>query len=1745
MKKVWKRVLPLLLVISLLAMTVTVAAANDDKLTVTIEKATKEDGKYIVPVSISNIDEKGIGSLGCVVEYDTLALTLTAVETSRDGVQGGIASGMPAINVPQNKIGWISTASMKDGTMFWLVFEPKEPVINNYYSVTISASGKTMFSTAEMPSVQISDDNVEIVSGIIEVTGGMDYEDLVPAVTISGDTNYVYGDAATVLTAKAEVGYEGNLNFRWYERQDQVDSFVFEGQCYTPPLNEFGSKQYSCWVFNTLEDGRYFEGRSELITVTYSKKSLEGMKLIVDPSSTTYSGKEKTVEAFIDDVDVGEYTVSGATAGPNIGTYTVTAKAKEDGHYTGSTSAPWEITPATLTGIGSTSMTVYTNGQTYPIPFAAEPVDGGTVTYNYQVTDGNDLIILNGDSVTAKGTGTGEAKIKVTATCENHTPLTETITVHVADKKDASSYIAFTAKTVSTTYTGGDVFASDLFQEATCTLTDGTITYFFEDEPHRSLSEISFRNAGTYTVTAVYEDDAHYGAVSATVTIAKKTIDVGGYGWNDTSAYAYDGTEKSVALTGVDADEVEVAYSGTTRATDAGTYTATAVLTAKDAENYQLVGERTKTLTWTINPKPVTVSGITANDKTYDGGTDAKLVVSQAAIEGKITDDDLTVASATGAFANKSVGTDKPVTINGITLGGTDAANYTLAESGSQTTATASITAREVTVSGITAKDKVYDGSTNAELDYSAATFDGKVDGDILTVTSAAGTFSDKNVGTDQTVTVTNITLGGADAGNYTLTGNSATATAGITAKTLEHVSVSGVTVTKVYDGTTNAGTVSGNVTFDGKVGDDDVSITATAGAYADKNVGTGKTVTLSLALAGNDAGNYTLQDTAAAIETAVITACSTFADVTAATQNAVVGVGAFTAPAFTGIGGEAVTGTTAYTYKGASETYEGIVNALKNLTKGETAFIGYTFTASGNYTGTKTGTIAVTMVDILFTVGGQPATSENAVTVKTNPVYGDSWSEIVTIKNDDISATLSGQPVAGTYSLVTDQAAPDAGAQQYTVLFTADGKTYDVCTGTVTIAQKALTITGVGAADKVYDGTTAATATGTASLSGLVPGDNVTVKAGTAEFAGKNAGTQTVTFTGYGIEGPDAANYTVSQPADVTATISRKSVTITGVAVADKTYDGTTAATVTAAGTVDGKIDGDDVTVQAGAAQFAGADVGENIAVTFSGFTLSGDDAGNYILSGQPANGQADITKANYSGTPVVNINVMTNQATATEGSLTASDFFTTLPAGARIERVTGTDNDVMDTVAALDGTITYTSGTNLTTAGQTATYTVTISAKNYNDIAATLTFTTVDKTPVTVSGVAVADKTYDGKALTYTGTPAAMTADGETIQVSSFTYTWKDSDGRILTAAPKNAGAYTLTVAVEDSRYTGSVTLNCTIAKATVAITALDVSAAVGSKLPTFTYRVAGLAQGESLKTEPTLTCAADMNKVGTYVIKASGAQVPDGGNYNDVITYLDGKLTVYYYSETRSVTVYGGAHGIARVDDYNPETGDRVTITVTPDAGYEVDEVLVTTASGKKVSVTRTGENRYVFEMPKERVSVQVTYKAEEEVVYTDVSPYAWYAEAVNYVTDQGLMNGVGEGTFGPDVTVTRAMVWTVLARMDGENTEGGSTWYAIARRWAMENGVSDGTNPEAAITREQLAAMLYRYCGSPTVSGTLRGYDDGSSVSDWAEEAMVWAIGEGLIEGVGSNKLAPTADTTRAQLAQILMRFDKTF
>lgn len=158
------------------------------------------------------------------------------------------------------------------------------------------------------------------------------------------------------------------------------------------------------------------------------------------------------------------------------------------------------------------------------------------------------------------------------------------------------------------------------------------------------------------------------------------------------------------------------------------------------------------------------------------------------------------------------------------------------------------------------------------------------------------------------------------------------------------------------------------------------------------------------------------------------------------------------------------------------------------------------------------------------------------------------------------------------------------------------------------------------------------------------------------------------------------------------------------------------------------------------------------------------------------------------------------------------------------------------------------------------------------------------------------------------------------------------------------------------------------------------------------------------------------------------------------------------------------------------------------------------------------------------------------------FYDLDASRWYHEAIDWAYSLGLMNGTTKSTFGPNAAATRAQTWTMLARIAGQDTRRSSTWYEVGQKWAMNLGITDGTNPMGSLTREQLAAMLYRYVGSPAVNGTLT-FTDSANVSAWARNAMIWAVQNGILDGVGGNRLNPKGTTTRAQAAAIFMRFSK--
>ncbi len=242
-----------------------------------------------------------------------------------------------------------------------------------------------------------------------------------------------------------------------------------------------------------------------------------------------------------------------------------------------------------------------------------------------------------------------------------------------------------------------------------------------------------------------------------------------------------------------------------------------------------------------------------------------------------------------------------------------------------------------------------------------------------------------------------------------------------------------------------------------------------------------------------------------------------------------------------------------------------------------------------------------------------------------------------------------------------------------------------------------------------------------------------------------------------------------------------------------------------------------------------------------------------------------------------------------------------------------------------------------------------------------------------------------------------------------------------------------------------------------------------------------------------------------------------------------------------DTYDIEIADAANGSVDTSLSNASAGSTITITATPDSGYSVASVTVTGPDGR-VDVTRVNATTYTFKMPAGDVSVRVTFTDSDALPFTDVSAGQWFYDAVAYVYTNGMMEGDSATTFNPDGTMTRAMFWAVLGRIDGA-TITGTNWADQARDWAMAEGVSDGTDPNGLVTREQMVTMLWRYAGEPESSASLSAYTDAESVSDWAETAMRWAIDEGIITGMTDTTLVPQGTATRAQCAAIFMRFDQ--
>ena len=261
------------------------------------------------------------------------------------------------------------------------------------------------------------------------------------------------------------------------------------------------------------------------------------------------------------------------------------------------------------------------------------------------------------------------------------------------------------------------------------------------------------------------------------------------------------------------------------------------------------------------------------------------------------------------------------------------------------------------------------------------------------------------------------------------------------------------------------------------------------------------------------------------------------------------------------------------------------------------------------------------------------------------------------------------------------------------------------------------------------------------------------------------------------------------------------------------------------------------------------------------------------------------------------------------------------------------------------------------------------------------------------------------------------------------------------------------------------------------------------------------------------------------------------------------------------TYAIVTEDDGNGSVSVSADEASAGTRITVTVKPDAGYELDELTVTDSKNKDLKVTKRSETTYTFHMADSKVTVEASFAKDGTVQqpdtrFDDVAKSAWYYKAVEYVAENGIMSGVSAREFAPNAGFSRAMLAQTLYAMSGkpavkaESTfadVAANAWYADAVNWAAEKGYVSGVGdgkfaPDASVTREQMALILYRYAGSPDASGmVLREFADGDSVSAYAVDAIRWAVHEGLISGMENNTLAPQGTATRAQVAQILMNF----
>jgi len=1280
---------------------------------------------------------------------------------------------------------------------------------------------------------------------------------------------------------------------------------------------------------------------------------------------------------------------------------------------------------------------------------------------------------------------------------------------------DAGSNGLTYARQADGSYTASKTFPATAAKSlVSISATDPTsTTYIYGDEFDKSTVVVTgtYDDASTdtvtdYTVTYASGTAFAVGDTSVTLTYGDKETTVTGLTVSPKSIAdavitlgtqaVYSGAEQNVVIDSVVLGDVTLA-SGTDYTVTAGgaaTNVANTTLTITGAGNYT----GTASTTWTLQKAAPALA-----DFSVTAPADGIIYSGEAASVAPPTSEKTGMGTVTVKYDG---GSDAPSAAGSyaVTFDVAEGSNYSAATGLSIGTLT--IGKKSVTISGVTVENKPYDGETAAVLDASSALVDGAVTGDDVTVAAGSAAFSDAYAGTGKTVSFTGFALDGEDAENYELSAQPTAVTADITAADQEDLAI-----------TTTRNLVKGGKTLD--------LSTLVTGAIGDVSfeIASGTAATLSGSVLTSDAEN-----TGDVVITVTVAAKDLNAD----------GINEYNADSGT------------ITVSVVDKVDAGaVVNSGADLEK--------------------------TYGDAAFQVAGTVTTPGEGTGVWT---WASSNESVATVAAD------------GTVTILAPGSATLTGTYESDTAIGSD----DV---SLTVAKKTITITGITATDRAYDGTTTVDITG-GDLVGLVDGDTVTPTVpttGTVSSADAADAAKAVTLAAdITLSGADADKYTLTQPTGITVKITPAKAFL-GWYNSDNSSYTDNPVTYTYTGAVQNPpvpkaVNAGGAVVSVSVAEKDGKDFKN--ADTYTYVPTCQDS--NYVL--EPAAGTSELNLTlsieKVVLTPAVDtVDAKTyDETTAATGTLTLSGAI-----NGEAPTATGTfqwvsadaGTDKVNVTIALDSANTVNANYKLSVESLSNVEAAGSSIAKAAQADFKFAESTLEKTYGDASFTVAATGSKNADAVYYVSSDTEVAA---VVRATGEVTILKSGEAVITAYSPENTNylaaeaAYTLTVA-----------------KAKVTVTVVNKSIYIGEAIPELQYNVEGLVGQDALDGE----ISYSYEKSGAAVEELTsteaavftiipGGLTADGDKYD--VDFVSGTLTVQEVIEfddeeessgsgsgsspsgttgdsasdvvTEDTTVTITAEDLAEnkivtLDilaeaSENAETAPEITIELPADSGSVKVEIPVEEVSASSVIIL-VSEDGTEKVLPKTAISDDgilleidgtVTVKVvENKKTYSDVSDSYWGSDAIGFVSARELFNGVEEGVFDPSGTMTRAMLVTVLYRLEGEQDTAfartfrdvtGDKWYSDAVAWASDNGIVEGYEDgnfgtDDPVTREQIAVMLWRMMGEPAVSGTAV-----TGASAWAEDAMQWAISIGLIQGDGTGYNA-TGTATRAETATLLMRF----